>query len=224
VAAVYLAPDARYSARFAAPLRRLAAAAIDWGLLYVAYLLVSIPLGGLEALGFVLLDEGGPGAVPGALLAVGAQVMTLAPVVAYFAVLLASAQTIGMRALDIHAVVASTGRAPRVRWRGLVRGLAAAVQGTLVFVAAGSLIGDAPIGGYSERDQALLEAVRAAAAAIVAAKLWLLVDPRRQSLQDRVFGLVVIEDATPAVPMRRGPWGSLDHVDLSARADAPTGR
>jgi len=41
----YLDPTGRYVARFATHWRRGVAAAIDWALCYVAFLLVSIPLG-----------------------------------------------------------------------------------------------------------------------------------------------------------------------------------
>jgi hypothetical protein len=49
----YADPEQRYTAGFGSPGRRAAAAAIDWTICVVAYLIVSIPLGGIEALGAV---------------------------------------------------------------------------------------------------------------------------------------------------------------------------
>ena len=54
----YADPAGRYVAAYATPWRRVAAGAIDWTLCYVAFLLVSIPLGALQALGSVSWREG----------------------------------------------------------------------------------------------------------------------------------------------------------------------
>jgi uncharacterized RDD family membrane protein YckC len=215
----YLAPDARYSARFARPDRRVAAAAIDWTACLFIYLLVSIPLGALQGFGSVLADEGGAQAALGGAIVVAAGAATLAPVVAYMAVLAASSQTPGMRVLDIHLVVAGSGRAPRVRWRGLLRALLATACAAATYAAVFAVISEPPIRGYSDTDLLLIRLAEAIAVATAAAKAWLLVDRRRQSLQDRLFDTVVVDEVVPSVPTRQGPWGPLDQIDLTVDRD-----
>lgn len=217
---VFLAPDARYSARFAAPWRRTAAAAIDWTLCLTAFLIVSIPLGAVQALGAVIAgDEGGGiSGVVGRAVELLAQAGTLAPAVAYIAVLSATSQTAGMRALDIHLVTEADGRAPRLLWRSLARGLVATFFAAAVYITWLSLIGDDPIGGFSHRDMLVIDAARAICVAAILGKALLLLDSRRRSAQDLMFGTVVIDEVVPAVQHRPGPWGPLDQIDLAAPA------
>jgi hypothetical protein len=103
----YADPTNRYLAGFASPWRRAAAAAIDWG---PGFLLVSIPLGTVQALGAISREEGDLAGRPGHVLVVAMQVLTVAPAVAYFAILLPTSQTFGMRMREIRTVSMSTGR------------------------------------------------------------------------------------------------------------------
>src|SRR6266498_4961005 len=80
-------PTGSYVAEFGLPWRRVAAAAIDWTLCYVGFVLVSIPLGAVEGLGAVSREEGDLGGVPGHVLVVVTQVLTVVPVIAYFGLL-----------------------------------------------------------------------------------------------------------------------------------------
>ena len=108
----YADPEQRYTASFGSPWRRATAAAIDWTLCVVAYLVVSIPLGGIQALGAVSWRERDFGGMPGEVLVVVTQVLTVAPAIAYFATLLPTSHTFGMRARDTRIISLRTGRAP----------------------------------------------------------------------------------------------------------------
>jgi hypothetical protein len=65
-----------------------------------------------------------------------------------------------------------------------------------------------PLEGYSSVDRALIAAAVAVFALDVAAKLWHFVDPRRQTLQDRAFSLLVVEDLASTAP-DPSPWSGL---------------
>lgn len=108
----YADPAGSYVASYAAPWRRVAAGAIDWTVCYVAFLLVSIPLGAVQALGSISWREGDLGGLPGQVLFVVTQVLTVVPVIAYFGLLLPTSQTLGMNALELRVVSTKTGRAP----------------------------------------------------------------------------------------------------------------
>jgi hypothetical protein len=212
----YLDPTGRYVARFATPWRRAAAAAIDWALCYVAFLLVSIPLGTVQALGAVSWTEGDLGGLPGHVLFVVTQVLTVAPAVAYFGFLLPTSQTFGMRTLELHLVSTKTGRAPSYI-AATIRGVAAtalAASFYASYLVASSF--DEPRNLDTASSYALDAAHVVVAFGLVSALTMLLT---RRSLVDRLFRTAVLDDLEAIAP-RMGPWGPLDSFDLSARERA----
>lgn len=188
---------------------------IDWALCYVAFLLVSIPLGMVQALAAVSWAEGDLGGLPGHVLFVGTQVLTVVPVVAYFGLLLPTSQTFGMRALELHVVSTKTGRAPSYT--------AATIRGVVATAVAASFYVTYQVGSSFERprnlDAASVYALHAAHVIAVVggiSALTMLLTPTRRSLVDRMFGTAVLDELEAVAP-RMGPWGPLDTFDLSSR-------
>jgi uncharacterized RDD family membrane protein YckC len=211
----YWDPAGSYVARFAPIWRRAAAAAIDWTLCFVAFLLVSIPLGGLQALGDVSSEEGDLGGLPGRVVVVVTQVLTVAPAVAYFALLLPTSHTLGMRALDVRIVSTRTGRAPTYL-PAILRSIAATVVAVSVY--ATYLVATA-FEGPGKLDSAssyALHAARVGAALGGLSALTMIVTPSHRSILDRLFGTAVVDELEAVTP-RMGPWGPLEAFDLSSR-------
>jgi hypothetical protein len=178
------------------------------------YLIVSIPAGIVQVVGSWAILEGG--GTLGRVLVVLSQLAIAAAVVAYLALGLRSGQTLGMRGVELHTRVVETGRAP-----GPARALGRAVLGVvfaLAFVNAYfGLRGEAPVQGLSDAEETVLDLALIVVAVALAGKIWALVDPARQTLWDRVFGLVVLEDldARDEVEVGYGSW-------LRRRARAPS--
>ena len=199
---MYVAPDGSYSATYPSVRRRLAAGAVDWVLCWVIFLLASIVGGIVQGVGVTIVDEGGPGVVLGVLLVVLSQLVIAAPIVAYFSVYWSLGSTLGMRALDIELVQDRTGLPPT--WR---RTVPRAVIAFLIALAVLNVY-FAYSGGVDELDafeRALAAASVAVAAVGIAAKALLLVDPRRRSAFDRLFGLVYVEEFV-YTDARPSPW------------------
>ena len=178
------------------------------------YLIVSIPAGIVQIIGSWAIVEGG--GTLGRVLVVLSQLVIAAAVVAYLAVGLRSGQTLGMRGIELHTRVAETGRPP-----GTARALARAVLGVvfaLSFVNAYfGVRGEAPIQGLSDAEETVLDIALFVAAVALVGKLWAFASPARQTLWDRLFGLVVLEDldARDEVEVDYGSW-------LRRRARAPS--
>jgi uncharacterized RDD family membrane protein YckC len=189
----YIAPDGSYTAEYPAPWRRAAAAGIDWLLAYIVFLIASIVAGFFETIGLTTLSGGDlRSEVPGTILLVFSQVLAATPVVAYFALYWAAGSTLGMRALDIELVEADTGRPPSPR-KTLVRALVAfalAIAVNNVYL----VVASEPLNGYSTFQRWIIGASFAVVGLLFAAKAWILLDQRRQSLLDRIFGLLYVEE------------------------------
>jgi hypothetical protein len=211
----YEDPNHRYVARLATPWRRAAAAAIDWGLCFVAYLLVSIPLGVVESVGTISREEGDLGGVPGHVLQVATQLLTVAPVVAYFAFLLPTSQTFGMRATDLRAVSIRTGRGPSYLAAG-IRAVLATVIAAAVYAVYLNSTAYGTSGELDSTSRFLLDVAYVVAGVGGISALAMIVTPTRRSLVDRLFGTAVLDDLEAADP-RPGPWGPLDAFDTSNR-------
>jgi uncharacterized RDD family membrane protein YckC len=211
----YEDPTHRYVARFATPWRRTAAAAIDWGLCFVAFLIVSIPLGIVQSVGTISREDDDLGGVPGHVIEVATQLATVVPVVAYFALLWPTSQTFGMRATDLRTVSIRTGRGPSY--------LAAGIRAVLATVIAAAVyavyLNSTDYGTSRELDDTskfLLDIAYGIAAVGGISALVMLVTRTRRSLLDRLFGTVVLDDLEPTAP-RSGPWGTLDAFDTAHR-------
>ena len=197
----YVDPGGDYTASAAPLWRRGLASALDWGLAGVAYLLLLIPAGALDAIGELV------GGVAGLSLTVLGQVIAVSAIVVYFTFLLKSGHTMGMRALDIHVRAHDEGHEP-----GLVRSFARALLALLLGVAAinaySYLQGRPPLGEFSSFEQTVGETAVVVAGAGLLGQLWMLVDGEGRTLWDRLTGLVVVEDIVPASMPERlwSPW------------------
>jgi uncharacterized RDD family membrane protein YckC len=212
---LYADPTNRYVAGFGPPWRRAGAAAVDWALCYVAFMLVSIPLGTLQALGAVSLEDGDLGGTPGRIVVEVTQLLILAPIVAYFAFLLPSSQTLGMRLSDVRIVSMKTGRGPSFA-KAFVRGVISTVLAAAVYVVIQwSTSFDKPSHLDSTSTYVLNASYVVAGAAFLSA-LTMIVTPTHRSLVDRLFGTAVLDDLEAVAP-HMGPWGPVDAFDLSNR-------
>lgn len=178
------------------------ASGLDWGLVFVLFLLVGYPLGMIQALG-----EAIGGATSDAIFWFS-QAVALALVAAYFGYFLASGHTLGMRALDIHVFSRGSGREPHP-----LRSVARSVLALGFFLAsinAYGLLRGHYEGGLTDAQQHWRTAAVAGALLALAGELWNVVDPDGRTLWDRLFGLVVVEDVVPAsMPDRLwSPWGT----------------
>jgi hypothetical protein len=200
---MFVAPDGAYTATFPSPLRRVAAGAIDWLICGVIFVIASIVAGVFEAVGAVSFTAGDLRGIPGSALIAVSQLIIAAPVVAYFAYYWTTGATLGMRALDFELVLDQTGKPPG--WRRTVP------RGALAFVLALALdnvylvlAGD-PLGEYTAAERIAITVSFVLVALLLIAKVWVLLDGRRRSLLDRLFGLVYVEEL---VFSREGasPW------------------
>jgi uncharacterized RDD family membrane protein YckC len=193
----YRAPDGSYTAAFPSPLRRLGAGAIDWTICFVVFLIASIVAGVFEVF-------------PSTVVKLLAQLVVVGPVVAYFAFYWRTGSTLGMRALDIELVQSDTGRAP-----GLPRALPRACLAFLFAVAVNNVytvFASDPLEEYSRFEEVLITISFVTAGSVLLAKAWLFVDERRQSLLDRLFGLLYLEELTFTEERSPWPWSRTGRV------------
>jgi uncharacterized RDD family membrane protein YckC len=209
----YTDPTNRYVAGFASPWRRGTAAAIDWGLCAVIFILVSIPLGMLQTLGTVSREAGDLGGVPGHVLQVAAQFLVVAPVVAYWAILMPTSQTYGMRARDIRLVSVKTGRGLS-RAVALVRAAITTVIGAAFYAVYLNSTDYATSATLDETSLRLLEISYVLVGIGLFSAALMLVSPTRRGLFDRLFGTAVLHELEAVTP-HMGPWGPLDAFDTS---------
>jgi uncharacterized RDD family membrane protein YckC len=164
---------------FAGFQQRFMASLIDWVICYVATYTLLFPVALLvsgdrawwiSALGYIP-----DAAIP----------------VAYFTKFLARGQSPGMRAVGIRIVSATTGEAPG-RTRAFAKAiLATAFYPTIVPLASYGFADPGP-GGYDTADLAILCSILALFAAGLLARLWIMRNPKKQTLVDKVAGVVVI--------------------------------
>lgn len=211
----YIAPDGSYTAEYPSVRRRAAASALDWLLAYVIFLLASIFAGVFQAIGWSAWTAGDLRGVPGGALLVFSQLLVAAPVIAYFALYWRTGSTLGMRALDIELVEAELGRPP-----GVVRSVLRACLAFVFAVAANNaytVLASDPLDGYTSFQRNLVIASFVVTGACIAGKALLLVDERRQSLWDKLFGLVYVEELV-FTRTARWPW------TFSERAESRAGQ
>jgi uncharacterized RDD family membrane protein YckC len=211
----YTDPANRYLADFALPWRRAAAATVDWALCYVIFLLVSIPLGMLQTLGTISREAGDFGGVPGHVLQVVAQMLTAVPVVAYWAILLPTSQTYGMRWTDIRLVSMRSGRGPSYV-AALVRAVVATVMAAAFYAV---YLNSTAFDKGDELDNTsllLLDGAYVLVGLGCASALVMVISPSGRSLFDRIFRTAVVDNLEATAP-RLGPWGPLDAFDTSYR-------
>jgi hypothetical protein len=209
----YADPEQRYTAGFGSPWRRGTAAAIDWTICLVGYLIASIPLGGIQALGAVSWREHDFGGVPGEVLVYIAEIGTVLPAVAYFTFLWPTSHTFGMRARDIRLVLLRSGRAPSYL-ASFVRAVLTVATAAAVYVMFGRATSTQ---GTGHLDHTSWIALQVAYVLSLGAALSLLVTVLTRShrnLVDRLFGTAAVDELEAVVP-QMGPWGPLNRFDLS---------
>ena len=209
----YADPAERYVAAYASSWRRAAAATIDWGLCYVASLIVSIPLGLFQALGAISHEAGDLGGVPGAVLFIGSQLLAVSPAIVYFTLLLPASQTLGMRAADIRIVQTATGRGVRRR-RAFVRAFLATVTALAFYAVFMRSIAFETSERLDRVSTYILDVAYVVVALGGVSALVMSLTPTRRSLVDRLFKTAVVDDLQPLTPVM-GPWGPLNVFDTA---------
>jgi RDD family len=178
--------------------RRLAASAIDWflcGVLLLVAVIVAAPIdaGARDYFGNVTNDV---------LWKVARSVLAV-PILLYFGLFLRTGHTLGMRALDFHVRVASTGSAPGLA-RSAVRACLAVLFAAAAFVAWFGHFTKPPAPEDVYRNywwqpaHATVVTAEWIAAVAVLGKLWSWVDRSGRSLWDHLFGLAFVERAEPS--------------------------
>ena len=200
--AAYAPADGTYRAVTAPLWRRIGAAALDWTLVFVVFLIASYPIGMLQTLATAF-----GGDVEAAIVGL-TQALGLGIVLAYFAWFVSTGHTLGMRAFDIHVFAHRAGGEPHPL-RAVPRSLLS-VGFFLATIDAYGLSTGAYKEGLTGAQATWRTAALAGVGLAVAGALWCLVDPRGRTAWDRLFGLVVVEDIVPtSMPDRLwSPWGT----------------
>ena len=210
----YADPEQRYTAGFGSPGRRATAAAIDWTICLVAYLIASIPLGGIQALGAVSWKEHDFGGVPGEVLVIAAQVGTALPAVAYFTFLWPTSHTFGMRARDIRIVSMRTGRAPSYVASFLRAVLTVATAAAVYVMFARATTTQAGNGSLDHTSWLALQVAYGLASGAALSALSVTLTRSHRNLVDRLVGTATVDELEAVIP-QMGPWGPLNRFDLS---------
>ena len=171
--------------------RRIGAAAIDWTICVVAYLVVSIPLGALEAFGSTLRSESSTDALGQALVSL-VQIATVIPIVAYFTLGLREGHTLGMAAFDFKTLDARNGKPPGTV-RSLLRSLLSVVFAAAVFAA--YMGHSADRSDWSRHVTAIYFVGLVMAGFVVVDKAFVPVHRSGRALTDRLFRLVRVTGA-----------------------------
>ncbi len=103
-----------------------------------------------------------------------------------------SGRTLGMRIVGIRLLAARNGRPPGPL-RALARSLAALVAAASALVLVVFAFSDPPSNGYALADTIALAGAATVATAVVLGHFMQLRDAKGRSLQDRLFGLVVVD-------------------------------
>jgi RDD family len=211
----YADPTGQYLATLATPWRRAGAAAVDWALCYALFIFASIPLGMIQNIGRISWEEGDFGGHPGHVVFLVAQALTLLPIVGYWALLLPTSQTLGMRATGLRSVELKTGLGIS-RLRAALRGAVATLFALATYaVFLDSTKFDKGEEHLSARTEQMLDASYVLFTIACVSAAVMLFSPSRRSLFDRLFGSVTLDELEAVTPQRRGPWGPLDAFDTS---------
>jgi uncharacterized RDD family membrane protein YckC len=197
---MFVAPDGSYTATYPRLRRRVGAGALDWVLCWVIFLVASIVGGILQTVANALLEGDGLVWALGAVLLVVSQLVVAGPLVAYFAYYWTQGSTLGMRALDIELVLDDTG-APPSWWRTVPRSILAVLI-ALAVLNVYFAWSDDTLTGF---ERGLAGGSLVVASLGLAAKAWMLVDERRRSTLDHLFGLVYLEEFV-FTRTRPSPW------------------
>jgi len=174
--------------------RRLAASVIDWVLCAAVLAIVAVFLAfPMEA---AARDDFGN--VSNDVLWRVARSVFAMPILLYFGFFLRTGHTLGMRTLDFHVRVASTGGVPGIP-RSVARACLAVLFVSAAYVAWFGLFMDPPAPDdpyrpyYWEPAHTTVVAAEWITAVAVVGKVWSWVDGGRRSLWDHLFGLAFVE-------------------------------
>ncbi len=103
-----------------------------------------------------------------------------------------SGRTLGMRIVGLRLFAPRNGRPPGPL-RALARSLASLVAAASALVLLAFAFSDPPTDGYALADAVALASAATVATAVVLGNLMQLRDPKGRSVQDRLFGLVVVD-------------------------------
>lgn len=142
-----------------------------------------------------------------------AEVLTVVPAIVYFAFLLPSSHTLGMRARDIRLISLRTGRGPSYLAAGARAILTVAVAAS-VYVMAGRATSVQDKGHLNHTSWIALQVAYVLASGAALSALLTTLTPSHRNLFDRVFGTAVVDELEAVVP-QMGPWGPLNSFDLS---------
>jgi RDD family len=182
--------------------RRIGAAAIDWTICVVAYLVLSIPLGLLEGFGFVLRSESST-AAPGRVVTILAQLAVLLPTLLYFTLGLREGRTLGMAAFDFKTLDGHDGKPPGTV-RSVLRSLLSVVFGVGVYLA--YMGHSAERTGWSHNDMAIYVLALVLTGIVVVDKAFVPVHRSGRSLTDRLFRLVRVTGAAADTDRGLSDW------------------
>jgi len=195
----------RHGASEATPVeirRRIGAAAIDWTICLVAYLVVSIPLGLIEGFGFVLTSDSST-AAPGRVVTWIAQAAVLLPTLLYFTYGLKEGHTLGMAAFDFKTLDLHTGAPPRIG-RSLLRSLLSVVLGVAVYAA--YMGHSAEHSGWSRHVHLVYSLAVIGATVVLVDKAFVPLHSSGRSLTDRLFRLARVTGAAAHDDRGLGDW------------------
>jgi uncharacterized RDD family membrane protein YckC len=157
--------------------QRFAASVIDWIICYVALYAILLPL--------TLLARGDARWWVSLVAYIPVAVIPIA----YFTFFLARGQSLGMQAVGIRIVRATTGQMPG-RIRAFVKACFAVIFYLSILPLASSGF-EGPEGGYDTVDLAIIYSILALFAGGLLARFWMIWDRRGQTLVDKVAGVVV---------------------------------
>jgi RDD family protein len=209
----YADPRHRYVATFAPLWRRAVAATIDWGIVYIIFLLVSIPLGVVQSLGRVSWEAGDFGGRPGHILFIVAELLVIVPLLGYWVLLLPTSQTFGMRAADIRSVAKRTGSGIS-HLRATLRSVVATAFAFAAYVVSMQQTNMRSGEELDHTSMLIIDACYVLFAIGCVSALAIFATPTRRSLLDRLFGTAML-DELEAVDPHMGPWGPMDAFDTS---------
>lgn len=183
---VYRTPDGKRAARYAGAIPRAVGSIIDWFICFFWFI--------FSALGssFLWNTFAGPDAEEEAGLAGWAWLAVVAiGVVAYFTLTVARGGTVGMRILQLRILDPETGEPPR-RSRALLRAIMAAALGGAILVLGNFALSGRAATPETTAGYVLLITSFLLLVAGMWSHLYALFDPRGQTLQDRLAGVVVV--------------------------------
>lgn len=117
--------------------------------------------------------------------------LTIAWFLGYFTSFMSRGRTLGMMASGTRVVDLETGRAPDAR-KALSRGFLTLLAGACLFLLLATGFSDPPEDGRSLVDQTIIYALTAVVLTGAGGRLWMLVDSKKQTLQDKLTGVAVI--------------------------------